>query len=1509
MEQKKRWQLGLIIGVILLTVYNILPTLFFYTKPLKSPVTHERAETISTAIAERVNHLETDAVEWIGSFNKLLGIKAKSVTVDQDNPSLIHISFEKESDVQAFRHHLPRAGALIPFVPAQLTLQQGMPFGTSVTVHRSIPMRFDTKALDTYFSYAHKKNTDGTATPLYKKVTDDRLSELALATGGASENARLTKTILTNNKNPRNEELITHLAQNINTYAKTFGENSPMAKRFYATVTQGDFANKTTTVKDLLTMMNALKDKARLERIDLTEKSKKLKKDGNYLELAEQQRLEFVQASEEKLAMATRLLQKHEAAFASGAKPWNRDTVKEALKGSTLNVAKQSPVISGITVDWASQNVAIHLHPTLVELKKAYETNPSQRDALDQLIFNEIARISRESGEQILPHQAGYQIALNALTDSQSVLVMHLDALAEQQAIQVKELISKEWHPTSTDLTRENFPVMDYATYRTLPAKDRKLGLVVYTPTTTDETPPQEFRKGSVFVIAKGLEQILHKYQTQPDSPQAKEFYEDFTALRDLLKQNNFFGYPGSTHPHSIHAKDFIFEAEDAYQSILKATREDFKTYGTKKYAILEMSNVEQRILATNKIEDQIHEDLLKWKDEFNAAQVDPNPAKKLEVPHPTKSPLAQNFMLSLRKYFRGDDRKILHWGLDLSGGKTVQIELRDNNNRIVKNEADIKQGINELYSRVNKMGVSEVNIRQEGSNITLDFPGAQGLSAQELVKASTMQFHVVNEKFTGDNPNLADSANRFLQDVWNEAVVTNRKDIDSLNLIAWNHLYGEGQGATSAQPRSESAKTLLEAGLKLAHPHNTEQNSTYNDSLSKLAIYRGDTYTDWHGQSHPLLVVFNNFAIEGSNLENIHSGYDPAKGNYLSFGVKGSMALSDGQKINPRAELHNWTSTFSKEKVLGTPLETYSSGRGWRMAVVLNGSIINAPTLDSPLREGGMISGNFTQREVNKLEADLKAGSLSFAPRILSEKNVSAELGSKERHLGILATVIALLFVMGLMTAYYRFAGMVASIAVVFNLLIMWAALQNIHATMSLAGIAGIILTMGMAVDANVLVFERIREEFAATGKIALAVQAGYKRAFSAILDSNITTIMAAIILLNFDSGPIKGLALTLVIGIASSMFTALFMTRYFFTKWVENPKHNELKMSNWIKASKFNFLKYGKVAFGLAAAIVLAGGVFFSKYKDHLLGLDFTGGFVTTVELQTKGNTDYRTAVEKALVAAGASAQDIQVRELTPSNHVKIVFGRVMEKAGKPFAGLPLETLEPGVTYAYQNNPRLDWAVNALEKSGLTLTPMAKQNLAQNWSNISGQMSDAMRNNALLGLGIALLSIFFYIAIRFEYKYALSATLALVHDVLVVLGLTALLNRIGVPVQIDMNTIAALMTIVGYSLNDTIVIFDRIREDVKGVKKQTFYDLINNALNVTLSRTVMTSATTFVVLLALVILGGSTVFGFALVMSLGVIVGTLSSLFVASPLMYFFHKREEKREVPTLKNGAAKS
>ena len=566
-------------------------------------------------------------------------------------------------------------------------------------------------------------------------------------------------------------------------------------------------------------------------------------------------------------------------------------------------------------------------------------------------------------------------------------------------------------------------------------------------------------------------------------------------------------------------------------------------------------------------------------------------------------------------------------------------------------------------------------------------------------------------------------------------------------------------------------------------------------------------------------------------------------------------------------------------------------------MAVLLNESVITSPSLGYAIRDGGSIEGSFTQREISQLEADLKAGSLSFTPRILSEKNVSPELGVKERNFGILATVIALALVVICMMAYYRFGGIIASIAVIVNLLIMWATLQNIGATLTLATIAGGILTLGMAVDANVLVFERIREEFMLSGRLASSVHAGYRKAFSAIFDSNVTTIIAALVLTQFDSGPIKGFAITLIIGIASSMFTALFMTRYFFAGWVQNPKHTKLNMSQFIKGTKFNFMKYGKLAGILACSIILAGSFLFMKQRNTILGMDFTGGYSLNIELTPQADTNYREAIEKALVAKGASSRDFQVRQLTPNNHIRLFLSKAMQEAGNPFFEMPTETDNPGSSYTYETNPRLLWIVDAIESGGLALSADSLEGLHLHWSEISGQLSDSMRNSALIGLGIAILCILGYITYRFEFKYALASTLCLGHDIAITLASISILNYFGITLQIDLNTIAALMTIVGYSLNDTIIVFDRVREDLQTMKKSSFVEIINHALNITLSRTTMTSMTTLLVLLPLVLLGGSTIFAFALVMIIGVVFGTLSSLFIAAPILNYFQVRQKEK------------
>jgi SecD/SecF fusion protein len=433
------------------------------------------------------------------------------------------------------------------------------------------------------------------------------------------------------------------------------------------------------------------------------------------------------------------------------------------------------------------------------------------------------------------------------------------------------------------------------------------------------------------------------------------------------------------------------------------------------------------------------------------------------------------------------------------------------------------------------------------------------------------------------------------------------------------------------------------------------------------------------------------------------------------------------------------------------------------------------------------------------------------------------------------------------------------------------------------------------MAVDANVLVFERIREEFALTGRIATAVAAGYRKALSAIIDSNITTIIAALILLNFDAGPIRGFAITLIIGIVSSLFTALFITRVFFNWWVLNPKHRELKMANFIKSTHFNFLKFTKPTVIVSAVIISVGSFFLISHYKTILGMDFTGGYALTVQLPLSKEQNYRTQVESALIRQGLSANDFQIRELQPSNQVRIFLSSSLEQKGNPFYELSPTSSVGG--YPFEGNAKIVWIIDALAKSNIHLDAPVLQDLEEHWTAISGQMSQAMQTNAFIGLTIALLCILAYITLRFEFKYALSATLCLIHDLVFCLGAIALLNRMGLSVQIDLHTIAALMTIVGYSLNDTIIVFDRIREEMQNARKRSLSEIINHALNVTLSRTLMTSGITLIVLIPLIFLGGSTLLGFALVMAIGVVFGTLSSLFIAAPLMQFFHNRQVRK------------
>jgi SecD/SecF fusion protein len=1511
MEKQKRWQLYVILAVIILTLFNILPTIFYYTKPLKSPIDSSRAQQVAVGIADRVNSMEDGAVDWLYSFTKLLGIKPQSLELQKNDPRFIEVTFKNIQEATLFKRFLPRAGALIPFVPAQLELYSSDEQSPKVIVARKVGTHFGQNDFKDFFRYTQKLNEQGQISEFYRQQVEDRAAQLAIAFGGNSPSAQLLLTLSENSNDTSYDDLVMSVSNEIVSANKALRNNQEMAKRYFASFTQTDSNQKDTLISKFIARVEVLKTSLTAKKETLEQEQKKAEENKQTIDSSQQQNLTLLQNQLNTLNQVIAILNQRGADFKAGQTPLTQESVKAALAASqktydaadkiqTISLEGRNPFVQALLIDWNNEKIALQFYPDVQKIRLApskTEESDILRDKLNQLVINDIAHAGRLADENLGPDAETFAVALTQLSNPQSFLALNLSAIAQKQGQQLLDQLNETWIPKHSDLARQVYPITKYEEYKKLQPEEQKLGLVVYVPSAQEGEALPGFRNGSIYVIARGMDSIMQKYRQAPDSPEKQELLADIDQLANFLQSNGFVGYSGSAFGlPAAFSKDYIFESDDYYSTLLKATRENFYVKGSKRFALLDFTDVEQRILALNAIEDHIQEDLVKWEEEYRAAQVDLDITNHYMVPAPTKNPYWQNFALSLRKYFRGDDRKVLKLGLDLSGGKTVRIGLRDQNGREVTNPEDLKQAVNELYTRINKMGVSERTIHLEGNNIVLDFPGSQNMSAADLVKASAMYFHIVNEKFTTSNPVLKEAVTQFLQNVWNEAVVTNRKDVDSVNEIAWRHLGGDLTTGELTGPRTEYAKLLYDNGLRFANPKNKERSNAYNDTISSVAILRGEDYSEWNGQANPLLIIFHNYALEGSSLTNIQVGYEPTEGNMLSFGVKSSY---EGSRTgSPRDDFYAWTSQFAEDKIIGTPKEAYSHGRGWRMAVVLNGTVISSPSLRAPLRDSAQITGRFSQREVNQLAADLKAGSLSFTPKILSEENVSPELGQEERTRGIIASFVALALVVIAMVGYYHFAGIVASAAVLFNILILWGVMQNIGQPLTLPGIAGIVLTIGMAVDANVLVFERIREEFKQSGRLASAIQAGYRKAFSAIIDSNITTIIAALILIQFDSGPVKGFAVTLIIGIISSMFTALFMTRYFFAGWVQNPKHKTLSMSQFIGQTHFDFLKQAKKAFVITFIVIAIGAYFFFANYKTMLGMDFTGGYSLNVELvENPKVTDYRKAVAEALMAHGATANDFQLRTLSRPNNLRIQLATGMEEKGHPFYQLPETYPEGKFAHEYQKNPRIVWLVNTLQEGGLMIAPSQLDSLNTQWTVISGQFSDTMRNNAILGLAIALGSILLYITFRFEFKFAVGAVVGLAHDVIITLGILAIFQALGFAVQIDLQVVGAIMTIIGYSLNDTIIVFDRIREDIRLMRKTPFKDIVNHALNVTLSRTIMTSGTTLLVLLSLVLLGGHSIFAFSLVMTIGVVVGTLSSLFIASPIMLYIHDREVKK------------
>jgi len=537
---------------------------------------------------------------------------------------------------------------------------------------------------------------------------------------------------------------------------------------------------------------------------------------------------------------------------------------------------------------------------------------------------------------------------------------------------------------------------------------------------------------------------------------------------------------------------------------------------------------------------------------------------------------------------------------------------------------------------------------------------------------------------------------------------------------------------------------------------------------------------------------------------------------------------------------------------------QTTRDNVGHRLAIVLDGELYSAPNIQSPIETGnGQITGSYTIEQAMEL-ANVLQNPLKAPLKIVYASDVDPTLGKDSIRSGIKAAIYGVVFVSGFMLVYYLFAGLAANVALITNIIILLGVMCSVGTTFTLPGIAGAVLTVGMAVDANVLIYERIREELAKGKSLRGAIDAGYARAFGTIFDSHVTTLISSIILIFMGTGEIKGFGVTLTIGVAASLFTALVVTRLIFNFMVDRNLIKSLHMLHLIRSTKLDFMKVAKPLFIVTWLFVIGSLGFGFTRGEKLFGVDFLGGDSTTYSFTQKLDEQQ---IRAALSGVGEKDAQIQYQK---------------------DVGAGTETLR--LTTSSGSVDRVKTAMQDLPAAHFQLLGSQQ---------VGATLGKEIQQSAIIASLLSLFGILVYVAFRYEFSFAVAAVVAVLHDVLFAIGAYCIANAVSGR-QFNATVVAAVLTIIGFSINDKIVIFDRIREQLKLGVRGSFRDIINMSLNQTLSRTIITSGTVFLATLSLFIWGGGVINDFAFTFLVGIIVGTYSSIYIASVIVLWWHKGE---------------
>lgn len=532
----------------------------------------------------------------------------------------------------------------------------------------------------------------------------------------------------------------------------------------------------------------------------------------------------------------------------------------------------------------------------------------------------------------------------------------------------------------------------------------------------------------------------------------------------------------------------------------------------------------------------------------------------------------------------------------------------------------------------------------------------------------------------------------------------------------------------------------------------------------------------------------------------------------------------------------------------------------GKRFAIVLDEVVRSAPVIREKILGGSaQISGSFSYEEATDLAIVLRIGALPAPVEIVQNLTVGASLGQDSINKGLMSGLLGTFLVVVFMTVYYRLSGVIANLSMVLNILLLFAGLAMMGGTLTLPGIAGIILSIGMAVDSNIVIFERMRDEFALGKSVRSGVEAGYAKAFWTIIDAHVTTLITALALFLFGTGPIKGFAATLSLGIIFNLFSTLFASRLFYDSMQGKRKLKKLSFLLFLKNPNLDYMRIKKLSFAISGTCALIGCLAFVQIirGQANMGVDFSGGTL----LQYQSTQPFSLGEVRTALAKG-NLEGVELQKVEGENRLIVKI-----KNSEKVVGHVSETVTAQLNTDFPNN----------------------RFIVENQSEIGSSVSDTLRSKALLAVVISLLGVVVYLGLRFDLRFGIAATLATLHDVLAVLGLIWLLNM-----EITLLTVTALLTLAGYSLNDTVIIFDRIRENQrKSEDPENITDaLINTSTNEVLSRSIVTALTVFLVLAALYALGGAVIHDFSFALLVGVMVGTYSSVFVASPLLTLWHR-----------------